>query len=473
MKFVLLLISFFSLTHYLFAVDNVKINGFAPKYIGEKVEIFAISDYFSMKEELLGSAIVADDSMFTFSFATNRTQKILLKSRNNKGFIYVQPKATYEIYFPEKNKYDEYRPLGNDVEISFINLPETDVNYKILGFEKWKTTFLGQYFYKKKLNGIEFANKLDTFKLNVEKAYKEDTSFFFHTFVRFSIAEMDNIQFMGARNRFQKYDFFIKNYPIAYDNDVYMNYIETYYKGIYAHLSLETNNRIYLGVLKSSPTVIANALGEEYTLKNAKLLELILIKSLSDSYFKSSFPQTNIISILDSVAKYPLFKENGVIARNLIDKLSEILPGSKAPRFEQKLFKKEEVKTLESYQGKHLYLQFVDLSIKECEKEITLLKGLYNTYKSDINVITLVKKQKHYTKKQETLLNEISWDKFEVETNDSILKKYKIQAYPSYVLIDAYGYVVAAPALRPTPNGKYETIDKSFYYIQKLNQEEK
>ena len=30
-----------------------------------------------------------------------------------------------------------------------------------------------------------------------------------------------------------------------------------------------------------------------------------------------------------------------------------------------------------------------------------------------------------------------------------------------------------APALKPTPNGKYETIDKSFFYIQKMNQEEK
>jgi hypothetical protein len=38
--------------------------------------------------------------------------------------------------------------------------------------------------------------------------------------------------------------------------------------------------------------------------------------------------------------------------------------------------------------------------------------------------------------------------------------------YPSYVLVDETGFIVAAPALSPMPNGQYETIDKTFYYIK-------
>jgi hypothetical protein len=469
-KWSLALVLFF-VAQSLHAEKITKIIGFAPKYIGEKVEVYAIEDYFSMKEKLLATAVVQDDSMFRITMYNSKTQKIYIKSKNNKGFIYIQPDAAYEIYMPLKNKYDEYRPLGNDVEISFINLPETDINFRILSFEKWRNDFLGMYYYKRNLTGIEFVQKLDTFKMNVEKAYAEDTSFYFKTYVRFSIAEMDDMQFLGARNRFEKYDFYLKKYPVMYDNDIYMAYLESFYKQILTRMPLETNNRVYLGVLKSSPTMVANAMAEEYTLKNAKILELVMIKTLSDSYFKSDFPQTNIISILDSIAHHSLFKENGVIAANLAGKLTEILPGSKAPGFVLTAYGTEEMTTLEHFAKKHLYIQFADLSIKESESEIELLKAMYTKYKNDVEIITIFRKQDDYSKKQKELLKNIPWKKYELNPESDVFKNYKINSFPSYVLIDAYGYIVASPALKPTPNGKYETIDKSFFYIQKMNQE--
>lgn len=456
-----------------FSQSMTKIVCFAPAYIGEKVEIYGIEDYFSMKEKLIGTTEVKLDSNFTISFFNTKIQKIIIKSKNNKGFLFVQPNANYDIFMPGRNKYDEYRPLGNDVEIGFYDLPETDINYKILSFDKWVNNFLGTYFHTKNLKQEEFQNKLDTFRLNVSKAYIDDSSLFFQTYVRFSMAELDDIQIRGSYNRFQKYDFYLRTYPVVYESELYMSYVDNFYKNVSSHLTLETNNRIYLGVLKSSPTAIANAMSEEYTLRNAKLLELVMIKTLSDSYFKSDYPQTNIISILDSLSKHSLFKENGVIAGNLIEKLKEILPGSKAPSFSLKAFKSDSLVELADFKKKHLYIQFVDLNIKECEQEIELLKALYSKYKNDIEVITLFIKQEKYTKKQSTLLEGLPWQKFEIQTGHEILKDYKILSYPSYVLLDSFGYVVASPALKPTPNGKYETIDKSFFFIQKLNEEEK
>lgn len=446
---------------------------YAPAYVGEKVEVYAIDDYFSMKEKMIASAVVKEDSMVTINFFNSKIQKVYLKSKNNKGFIYIQPNATYEIFMPAKNPYDEYRPLGNDVEISFYNLGEKDINYRILSFDKWKNDFLGEYFYIKNLRPDEFSKHLDTFRMNVTKAYIDDTNFFLQTYVRFSMAELDDIQMARSHNRFQKYDFYIRSYPIMYDNDVYMAYLDNFYKNINAYLTLEANNRIYLGVLKSSPTVIANTLSKEYTLKNAKLVELVMIKMLSDSYFKSDYPQTNIISILDSLSKHPLFKENGVIAGNLIEKLKEIVPGSKAPSFYMSPYKSEQKISLDDFKNKHLYIQFVDLSIKECEQEIDLLKPLHLKYLSDVEVISVFKKQNTYSPQQEQLLKSITWKKFEVDNDNALFKDYRIQTFPSYVLIDAYGYIVASPALKPSPNGKYETIDKSFFYIQKMNEEEK
>jgi hypothetical protein len=191
-----------------------------------------------------------------------------------------------------------------------------------------------------------------------------------------------------------------------------------------------------------------------------------MIKSLSDSYFTGDFPQTNIMSVLDSVAKHSIYPENGKIAANLIYRLTELVPGSKAPDFVLKA-SDNSTKTLFNFQKKYLYIQFVDLTLKESWKEIELLKPIQLKYLSEIQILTVYIKPAELNKKQREQLKSIPWEAIEINSENEILKSYHISSYPSYVLIDPYGYVVASPALKPSPNGQYETIDKTFFMIQK------
>ena len=469
-KFIVILIL---ISRFILANESITtINGFAPKYIGQKVEVFALEDYISMKEKLIATSVVKDDSTFRVSFFNDKTQKIIIRSSNNMGFIYVQPESNYSIYFPLKNKYDEYRPLGNQVEIAFQNLNENDINFKILAYERWMNNFLGEYFYKKNLSGLEFVHKLDTFKMNVFKAYEKDSSYFFKTYIKYSIASLDDIQYLGARNRYEKYDFYLKNAPVAYENSSYMDYFNTFYKNILSKISQESNNRVYLGVLESSPTLAINALGEEYTNKNIRILELVLIKTLAENFFTGEFPQTNILTILDSLSGFSIFKEHKLIAKNVIEKLTEISPGSKTPDFRLITKDGKSVISNSTFLNKHLYIQFVDLSIKESAKEIDLLVGLFEKYKQDIDFLTVIKTQ-YKEEPTNPFLSKIKWSVVYIEPTNPILKDFKISSFPSYVLIDSFGYIVDSPALKPSPNGKYETIDKSFFYIKKIKDEER
>jgi hypothetical protein len=455
------------------AQSFTKITGYAPQYVGQKIELFEIQDYLSMREALLATATVQPDSTFSFVFFNEKTRKIIVKSKKNKGFMYIQPHGDYQIYMPEKNQYDVYRPQGNDVEISFLDLPETDINYKILSLDKWINSFLGTYFYRKNINGTEFVTQLENFKENVAKAYGSDTAdVFFQTYVRFSIASLDDIQFKGSRNRYEKFDFYLKNYPVSYDNDAYMNYVKAYYENLFPRLSMETNNRVYLGLLKSSPTLIMRALNDEYALKNVRLRELVLIQALSEVFYKDDYPQTNILSVLDSISKHSLFAANSQVATNLIFRLTELVPGSKAPDFLLKTADGQS-RNLAFYTKKHLYIQFFDPTLKESVKEMELLKPLYQKYKAEFNIITVYEQNENLTKKQKELIAALPWESFALPADHSMLKSYQVESYPLYVLIDAYGYVVANPALRPTPNGQYETIDKSLFFIKKTNDAER
>lgn len=469
-----LFLSIISLAFTSLVFSQVTVKGFAPAYVGKTIEAFAIDDYFSYHESLLASTQVNADSSFTLYIDNDITRKIIIKSSNNRGFLYVQPNGKYTIFFPEKDKYDPYKPSGNSIEIAFYQLDSTDINYKILGFQRWMDRFIGNNYHLKSVRPVEFSEALDLFKTNVEKAYKDDTSTFLKTFVRFSVASLDNIQTASQRNRYEKHDFYIKHTPVQYQNDAYMEYISAFYQEMMPRLANETNEKVYMGVLKSSPTLIIRALGTEYTLINMRIREMVMIKSLSEVYNGGDYPQTNIVTILDSVANNSLFDANAEIARNLLDRLTELVPGGIAPDFV--LRNNDGTKTLQDFKGKHLYLHFYDPESVNNQKEIELINGLFKNYGGYVQIVTIYKESDSLSSVAKEKLDEIFWEKYALPNSNSIWKNYRIEAFPQFTLIDAAGYVVSSPALGPTPNGSYETIERTMFHIKKawleMNQEE-
>jgi hypothetical protein len=197
-----------------------------------------------------------------------------------------------------------------------------------------------------------------------------------------------------------------------------------------------------------------------------------MIKALSEEFFSKDFPQTNILTVLDSVANHSLFAANGILAKNMIDRLTELAPGGKAPDLVL-TSDKGEIITLSSLPIKHVYLHFYDPSSKKSTQELEPLKKLYETYKDEVTFITIYP-EKEYTKETlDKFITTIPWNTCKTAETNPIWKNYKVATYPLYVLLDAYDYVVAAPALTPLPDGQYQTIDKTFFFIQKTTKEMK
>ena len=464
-RLILFLAFFISLPTFGQDKKTVTIKGFAPAYVGAELELFEIEDYLSMKERSIAKTSVKSDSTFSMTFFAEETQRIVIRANRNKTFFYINPGTTYDIYIPDKDPYEPYRPNGNLVEVTFFELDSTDINYKILSFLRWQDDFLGNNFVLKTHKPMEFAKKVDEFKANVEKAYSKDTAdVFFRTYVRFSIAQLDNMQYAAERNRYEKHDFYLKNFPVSYRNDAYMSYFSSFYEKMIPRLSMETNNRVYLGVLKSSPTLVMRALGSEYTLINVRIREMVMIKALSESFYTNDFPQTNILTILDSVANHSLFAANGVIARNTIARLTDLVPGGKCPDFAI-MNSNGEIKTLASYSGKFLYIHFLDPSGEKSTLQIEPLLKLHEKYKEDVTFISVSNSSQNSSDE----LSSIPWEKFNLEPDNAFFGKMKVQTFPQYVLIDETGHVVAAPALTPLPNGQYETIDKTFFFIREAH----
>ena len=452
--------------------QQVEIKGFAPNYIGKNIQIFGIQDYFSKKDTLLVEGKVKNDSTFSVKFDLKNPQKILIKPHKNKGFIYAEPNKSYTLFIPEKDEYNAYNPQGNEIQISFYNLDSNDLNMKILGFDNLVTDFISENYKRKYLTTTVFAGKLDTFKRAVQKFYDTDTSLFLKTYIKYSIASLDDINYVGYKNRYEKYEFYINNNPISYSNELYMNYIDLFYKKLLGRYPTELNTKIYKSILHSSPSMLSKTLSEDVTLKNPKLRELIMIRALSEVYYGSEYPKANIITILDSIQRKPLFYDNKIVAKNILFRLTQLSSGMKAPDFFLGMNKADSV-SLKSFNGKYLYIQFVDLSLEESQKHIEILKPIYAKYKSQIEFLTIVDETTPLTKKQQAYFQQIPWKKIIVPSTNDVYSKYKIKSYPDYIFLDDQGMIYQYPALKPVPNGDLETVEKTLYTVKRRIETEK
>lgn len=450
------------------------IQGFAPDYVGGTIEVYAILDYLTLKEEKLGTANVKADSTFKLTFFNDDFQKVKVHANKDYFHLYLQPSADYNLIIDGQPQHNVYHPEGNEVGFFFTDLDSTDVNYKIILFEKELMDFLAVNYTRANRESLAFVNLLKDFKKEISERMQSEECEYFKVYVFYAVAALENLSFKGNRNKYEKYDFFIKPETVHYNNDRYMEYILKYYHRYASEVDKELNQAFYDGVIVRSPTQIMNVLGRDYALNNLKLREFVLLKMLRDEYNTGEFPQTNIIKIIDSVAHHGLFEKNRAIASRLADRLMELVPGVQMPDF----FLDGPVKqyTKSDFKGKHLYIQFAQKNSNLSVQDIALLRHLYQKYNKYTEFLTIITIEEGLQTQEEQLefikSQKIAWPVVFVEKESSFLERCKVKYFPSYLLLDAMGYVISVPALSPRPNNEYETIEKFLFQIQKVRKRE-
>jgi peroxiredoxin len=442
--------------------DSISIRGVGSYYKNSPIELLVIDDYITHKEVVLQTSKVDSVGYFEFKFKNIPTQKLVIRSKKNSSFIYVQPGGKYLITLPEKNEYDEKNENGNFVDVVFYQLDSTDINYKILNFDRWLEKELGEFYHLKKVKTEEYEKKYESLKKKADNFAKKDTNLFFLYHVKFSLAEMDDLEAVSSSLRIQNYAKWFHKLPVYYRNDSYMNYFNIFYENLLVYLKNSQKDMLYDAVINRSPTLAMKALGDEETLKNIQVRELALIKLLYEQCYDKRYPKTNLLFMLDSIRLRSRFADHRKVASNSIDRVTELSIGSRFPEF-QLFSQNSDTISTEKLEGKHVYLHFFDPTDDNCMKELQPLVKLHNTYGDYIQFISIQVKKTNSTDRNLKL----PWPTISISEEDNFIKSSKIKIYPTYILLDATGNIVAIPALKPVPNSEYQTIEPLFFQIKR------
>lgn len=465
--FIVIFISIVSFSSFSQSVEYGKDNevlGYAPDFVGKKVNVYKIQDYVSMKRTLLVSATVnKKDSTFRMTIPNKGTQKVIIEIDDQTAELYIHAGTRYAFKFPKANEKEELLDL--DIELTLIGIDSTDINYKIAAFDMWKDNFIYAKMYE--LMSKDFSKYVDTFKMYVADYYKNEDDLYFLSYVKFSLAELEQINQVQNETvrRFVIYMNYIRKQPILFGHDKYINFLKTFYDQQFKRYGDQIRNEIYNAIDQASPSVLDTVLKKDKLLENSLIREFAMVINLGKEFYENEYNPNNIVYMLDSIHKHPKYEKNGQIAGNLLSIIKSRTAGFPAPRFH--VNDGQDTISNGSLRGKYVYLHFFTTWDEQAKKEIEIMKQMYEKYNKYVEFVSIAMDEDRSKFEKFDQTQNIKWPTIYLGSEGDIIDAYEVENTPTYFLIDPEGFLVQSPALRPSPDGEYETIDKTFYYIKK------
>lgn len=434
------------------------------------ISIFDVDEYITETENKIGETLINEKGRFQIIFPCNEIKKVVVRHNNNYSWLYVQPNGKYFIEIPKDGQITQFQS-NNEIEILFYNLDSTDINYKILGFEAWLDNYLADISVLKNYQSGEYMRKIIDLKKEVNTIYLEDTSAFFRNYLRYSMAiNVDDLNFIGAPSKEDKFSLYIEGKPIMTYNDRYIEYFKSFYQDYFYSLPKDLQYELISNMLSNDLENCINTIKKDEFVFNSEFAELIFLLIIQKGDLKQELKIDNSIFFLQKIAGNSRYPNNQKIAMNILEKRAQTISiGNKLPILEL-----EENKIIKIQKGKVVYLHCFNPKNQNCLMEIPALLQLHEKYGKYITIISIYPKPKDgFTSLEEQKINLIKWEKYEIEnTNEKIWRTLNISDFPYYFLLDKDLVLTAAPALAPTPNGSYQTIEKTFFEI-KMNANER
>lgn len=448
------------------AHSQVSIIGYAPQFKNKPFQLWEESDFLSKSKVVIAETTCDERGIFRFTLPPQGIKHLFVGTGQNYSFFYVQDKAQYRIEFIADNPQNESYNLKEEIELTFIDLDSNDINFKILGFDAWIDASMEELHFSNQSSG-EVLRKISLMKIAAAKDLMNDTSAYFQDYTRYSIAfNLDNLNYFGAPSQKEKFESYFKNRSIAYKAPFYGNYFLSFYDKFLSYLRPEDVQALFAAFasvnIEKQQAILKNY---QYLTGEDELQSVILLFTLKQSLNNSFLPKSVIRSNFEFYRDHSPYPIHRSIASNLIERMELISVGNPFPLELLKLDKHQI--NPQSFKDKYLYIHAYSPSNTKCIGEVNALAKLYGAYGSKVEFITLYLEQPKYNETEKRALDKITWKKIGLSPDDPVWNQLALNSYPNYILVDKELNVVALPALSPTPNGKYETIEKTFFELSK------
>jgi len=435
--------------------QNVTLFGNAKDYKNKKIIFYKYDNPITNNIEKLDSCIVNDNGDFNVKFNIKHSSQIFTNIGIYKAYIFAEPNKKYNIILPplvEKKLKDSLNPYFKpfDINLGIKNPEKDDLNILIQRFDNYLKPYLNLKFYEIYVKGK--SSDVDSMINFLDTSFSKYNNQYIKNYVYYKTAFLKFVSYERSYKYITHYYFSGK--PILYNNIAYIDLFNNMYNNYFTDLGHSVKGKyIYSNVnLSKSPNVIMKSLSNEIITEDTALLEFITLKGLHDAIYDKDFKKRFIVQSLDTIIAQSKIPEHKVIAEKIKSEILNIKPKQNIESFDFSLQNSDSnLVSLKDFRGKYVYLNFMYSRAYSCMKDFSLLEKLQKKYNDQLEIVTIfldtdLKLLREFKQKNPLF----SWTFLNLGNNNKkLISDYGIIAYPTYILIDPYGKIIANPARNP------------------------
>ncbi len=434
--------------------ENVIIKGTAKGAEGKIIILKSYTDNLTFNEQFLGKATIDSSGNFEIRCNVYTTTLAIIHIEYYTGELYLEQNHNLNIEIKNlvfNDKFDKINYNLNPLTcyVKVITNDKNDLNKLVQKLNINYNLFIRDNIKLMKTKNI--LPKVDTFLMAINDTFALVNNPFFSDYFNYRIASLKLLTSYSNNDRLML-DYFYQK-PILYDNIEYLSFLSDYFENYFEDLTRPVN-LVDLSVPVNKDRSFAETLdmmGKDTLLKNEKLREIVLLKTLGVLYASQSFNKKAVLAVLKQFSNTSKFEVHQQIAHNMILQYTRYDKGVQAPDFALKNSIDTIVK-LSNFKGKYVFLNFYASWCVDCIDELELMKKLNEKYHNQIVFISISvdrSPMKMYYFVQD---HKYDWTFLHFNNDYELLENFGVFAYPSFALIGPDGKFVQCPAPKPSDN---------------------
>jgi peroxiredoxin len=213
-------------------------------------------------------------------------------------------------------------------------------------------------------------------------------------------------------------------------------------------LSKESFSR---AIATASLSELRSVIQQKSKIANKELIDFIILLNLNEDYYTKNLKGENIRKIISLIKSEgaTVFIQN--VASTVLDKMDYSIPGNSLPDF-LLLNSDGKLMSLKDFRGKYLLLCFVRADNQSSLTELGIINIWQQKFINDVN-IAVVLTDKDFKSSSRLLKNRgFKYIFLDGSQREKLEFDYDIKMYPSFILMDREGKIIADPCPYPSEN---------------------
>lgn len=445
------------------AQNTCTIFGVAEGREGHVIGIYRYDDFITYTEEKLAEGIVGDSGKFSLAIEVNEVSYVMIRCKNVHGFVYAEPGRNVEVIFPDRDPKTHVNPdVDYELPVPVYISDSTDMNFLVEDYnERFNLWWSGNPNDSlDKGHYHEFVAKgsmavLDTFRMELKRHYAWVKNPYFHPWMEYGFASMEDATFHSQVKTAQKY---IVGRPVYYHNTEYMAFFNNFFHDyLYKWSARKEGQGIQVAINQlGSYDSLLSTMKRLPWLQSDTLRELVMLKGLFEVYNNPAFNPRNVLFIAQQASSRSRIAEHRRIARNIVTFYTKLKAGTPAPHFTGVNIRGADMDPLEAYKGKYVYLFFYATWNTHSMSEFRYMADLQKKYGKKIVFVSVSLDPDTNAWKAFVKANpKYNWAMLHYDYKEKTKTDYNLYTVPAGYIIDPDGKLYVSPADNPSGDLEY------------------